>query len=94
MTKGKWITINEHRYNLTTLTLIWQGHKWISPNVYREAIYFMPVRKDVIVQTYSTLLNPLTNSIRGTEYHAADATEVAQLAKETGDLRLAHLLMH
>ncbi len=93
MTKGeRWVVIEGKRYNLSSMTVIWEGSREVGTGIFRKEIFLMPRSKKVIYHNYSIWENARTNSCDGDSYHIADDVFVGGLAEETGDSRIIALL--
>lgn len=88
----RWVIIDGKRYNLSSMAVIWEGHKEVGTGIFRKEIFLMPRAKNVIVHDYSIWENPRTHSCHGDRYYIADDEQIAQLAKETEDSRLIELV--
>lgn len=93
MAKGeRWVIIDGKRYNLSSMTVIWEGHKEVGTGIFRKEIFLMPRAKRVIVHTYSIWENRRTHGCVGDIYYIANDEQVARLADDTRDSRLMELV--
>ena len=95
MTKAKWVVIEDEdgrgrKYNLASMTVIWQGQEEISTGIYRTAIYLMP-RARKVIQEINSLWESPPRGYEGTYYNIANEWQVARLAEKTSDERLMNL---
>ena len=90
--KNQWITLEGRRYNIASMILINNISHTIGTGLKRVAVYLMPKSKRVLVETYSQWENRQTHACTGTQYHIADADEIAHLYDDTQDDRLLNLI--
>lgn len=86
------IVVEGLRYDTEKLIDLELDEEEISTGVTRQNVWMTPKSKRVIVETYSIWENPRTHGVQGTNYHFADAEEIASLTHKTGNEHLMALL--